>query len=167
MGAGFVPAIASAPANRDFIRVGNSRIHGRGVFAKRNIPKGTRVIEYLGERILLEELCRDPEVAEPARVYAFYLDENTVIDGARNGNDARFINHSCDPNCEAYCMDERVYIYAMSDIARGEELTFDYKLAAMKNRLGEIRDSSAHICRCGSTKCRGTMLAATEPGRKE
>jgi SET domain-containing protein len=153
------------PENRDFIRVGRSRIHGRGVFAKRKIPKGTRVIEYLGERILVEEFCRDPEGTEPARVYALYLDENTVIDGALNGNDARFVNHSCDPNCEAYCVDERVYIYAMSDIARGEELTFDYKLAVMRNRPGDIQDSNAHICRCGSANCRGTMLAATEPGK--
>ncbi len=62
-------------------------------------------------------------------------------------------------------MDERVYIYAMSDIARGEELTFDYKLASMKNRLGDIQYSSVHICRCCSANCRGTMLAAKEPGR--
>lgn len=166
MGAGFVSAIATAQADRDFIRVGKSPIHGRGVFAKRKIPKGTRVIEYLGERIQLEKLCRDPATVGTARVYAFYLDENTVIDGARNGNDARFINHSCDPNCEAYCIDDRVYIYGMGDIARDDELTFDYKLAATRDGLAGIENSRAYICRCGSKNCRGTMLAVKTPGKK-
>jgi uncharacterized protein len=148
----------SAPKDRDFIRVGQSRIQGRGVFAKRKIPKGTRVVEYLGDRIPLENSLRDLTPGEPASVYVVYLDETTVIDGARNGNDARFINHSCNPNCEAYGLGEHVYIYSMCEIIRGQELTFDYKLASTTGRRRIKQNAEAYRCRCGSVNCRGTML---------
>lgn len=147
------------PTNRDFVRVGRSRIEGKGVFAKRKIPKGTRIIEYAGERVLLAKLLVEIVEGKPSRVYTFRLSDSTVIDGARNGNDARFINHSCEPNCAAYAFDERMYIYAMRDIVRGEELTFDYQLRRATKRAKKEVTTEAHTCRCGSLHCRGTMLS--------
>jgi SET domain-containing protein len=144
--------------HRDFIRVGRSRIQGKGVFAKRRIPKGTRITEYVGARIPMVNLLVEIAAGKPAHVYAFRLNESTVIDGARGGNDARFINHSCDSNCEAYVFDERMYIYAMRDIVRGEELTFDYQLGSAIGTRPRKADREAYACRCGSPKCRGTML---------
>ena len=153
--------------NRDFIRVGKSRIAGKGVFAKRKIPKGTRIIEYLGERVPLTNLLTEIADGKTAPVYTFRLTDSTVIDGARNGNEARFINHSCEPNCEAYSFDERMYIYAMRDIVRGEELTFDYQLgSAMKTRRTK-QHLEAYACRCGSPDCRGTMLSLKRNSRKK
>jgi len=152
--------------NRDFVRVGRSRIEGKGVFAKRNIPKGTRIIEYMGERVPLTKLLVEIAEGKPASVYTFRLTDSTVIDGARNGNEARFINHSCEPNCEAYVFDERLYIYAMRDIVRGEELTFDYQLdSALKTRRKK-QNLKAYACRCGSPNCRGTMLSIKRNSRK-
>jgi len=153
--------------NRDFVRVGRSRIAGKGVFAKRKIPKGTRIIEYLGERVPLTNMLAEIMEGKPASVYVFHLTDSTVIDGARNGNEARFINHSCEPNCAAYIFDEKLYIYAMRDIVRAEELTFDYQLgSALKNRRKK-QNLEAYACRCGSPNCRGTMLALKRNSRKK
>ena len=153
--------------NRDFVRVGKSRIAGKGVFAKRKIPKGTRIIEYLGERVPLTNMLTEIMEGKPASVYAFHFTDSTVIDGARNGNEARFINHSCEPNCAAYIFDEKLYIYAMRDIVRAEELTFDYQLgSALKSRRRK-QNLEAHACNCGSPNCRGTMLALKRSYRKK
>lgn len=146
--------------NRDFIRVGRSRIEGTGVFAKRKIPKGTRIVEYIGERVPIGQVYR--AVADGPRVYGFALDETTAIDGTRNGNEARFVNHSCAPNCEAYVFDGRAYIYAMRDIVRGEELTFDYKLGPADRAPGLEYDEADYRCRCGAITCRGTLLATSK-----
>jgi len=149
-------AQSKEPWDRDFIRVGRSRIEGMGVFAKRRIHRGARIIEYRGERVAADRLLAPASGPEPARVYTFRLNETVVIDGARGGNASRFINHSCAPNCEAYAFDDRLYIYAMVDIARGDELTFDYKLAPPPGLPAESElDSQA--CSCGAANCRGTM----------
>jgi len=147
------------PQSRDFIRVGKSRIEGTGVFAKRKIPKGTRIIEYLGRRIPIGTLLVEIAADKPIRTYSFRVNETTMIDGTVGGNDARFINHSCEPNCEAYVFDDRVYIYAMRDIIRSEELTFDYKLGPALTGAEKKIDKSQFACNCGSPGCRGTMLA--------
>ena len=147
------------PQNRDFIRVGRSRIEGKGVFAKRKIPKGTRIIEYAGMRISREKLFVELTDGVATPVYIFGLNETTVIDAQREGNDARFINHSCEPNCEAYLFDNKVYIYAMRDMIRGEELSFDYKLTSAFGGMQPKKFKDAYICKCGSANCRGTMLA--------
>jgi SET domain-containing protein len=146
--------------DRDFIRVGKSRIQGRGVSAKRKIPKGTRIIEYVGERVPVSQFMVEVLGGKPASIYAFRLNESFVIDGARDGNDARFINHSCEPNCEVYVFDDRAYVYAMRDIKRGEELTFDYQLQSSTRRAISKTDSEKYRCNCGSEHCRGTMIAA-------
>lgn len=157
---------ATKAQNRDFIRVGRSRIAGKGVFAKRKIPKGTRIVEYLGERVPYSTLVAELTRGERDPTYLFRLNESFVVDGSRGGSDGRFINHSCEPNCEAYVFDDRAYIYAMRDISRGEELTFDYMLgpAFGTNRLTK-QALDAYICNCGSAHCRGSMIARVRKRR--
>lgn len=145
--------------DRDFIRVGRSRIEGRGVFAKRKIPRGSRIVEYMGKRRPAADLFVERTEGKPAHIYAFGIhDGSTVIDGALGGNDSRFINHSCEPNCEAYTFDDRVYIYANRDITRGEELTFDYQLRNAFAGKKKKSDAIDYACQCGAENCRGTML---------
>lgn len=149
--------VATKP-NRDFARVGRSRIEGRGVFAKRLIPRGTRIFEYLGERRTVSSVVLGGLDGGP-HTYLFRLNDQIIIDGAVGGNDARFINHGCEPNCEAYVFDDRLYIYAMRDIRRGEELTFDYRLGlAFGHARGKAREK--YVCHCGAPTCRGTMLGS-------
>lgn len=135
--------------DRDFIRIGPSRISGTGAFAKRRIHRGARIIEYTGERVPMGQVDS---------VYGLVLDLETVIDGARGGNEARFVNHSCAPNCETYVFDGRAYLYAMRDIARGEELTFDYRLGPPPGAPQPDQDAAAYRCQCGAATCRGTLL---------
>jgi SET domain-containing protein len=145
--------------DRDFIHVGPSSIEGKGVFAKRRIPRGTRIIEYTGARRTVESLVTVVASGVEPSVYLIQLHEGMVIDGSIDGNDARFINHGCDPNCEIYLFDDRLYVYAMRDISPGEELTFDYALntpPGLAVKKGKAKD---YACRCGSPNCRGTMLA--------
>ena len=162
----YMQQVIQKALDRDFTRVGRSRIAGKGVFAKRKIPKGARIIEYLGERVLISQFLVEITEGKPASMYAFRLNDSFIIDGAHNGNDARFINHSCEPNCEAYVFDDRAYIYAIRDILRGEELTFDYQLQrTIKSRVSK-RDKEQYRCLCGSANCRGTMIAAKPKARK-
>lgn len=139
-------------------RVRYSRIHGMGVFATRPIRKGTRIVEYLGERVSPEEAdARYPEGVDPGHVVVFAVDEHTAIDAGRGGNEARFINHSCDPNCESVIEDRRVFIEAIRRIQEGEELSYDYMLQHDGRRTRAVEQEYA--CRCMSPNCRGTMLA--------
>ncbi len=140
-------------------RVRRSRIHGRGAFAVRPIPKGTRIIEYTGERISPREAERryDDGKGDHVHVLLFIVDRKTEIDAGVGGNEARFINHSCDPNCEAVLDDKRVFIEAIRDIPAGAELTYDYHLEGPGVLSAEERRSYA--CRCGAENCRGTQLA--------
>ncbi|CAN5329345.1 SET domain-containing protein-lysine N-methyltransferase [soil metagenome] len=145
--------------SRDFVRVGRSRIEGTGVFAKRKIAKGTRIIEYIGERVPVSSFLVAASEGNAPSIYAFRVNDSFIIDGAINGNESRFINHACDPNCEAYVFDDKPYIYAMRDITRGEELTFDYRLHSTIRTTITAGDRERHRCLCGSENCRGTMIA--------
>lgn len=143
------------------LRIGTSRISGRGAFATRRIRKGARVIEYLGERISSAEADTRYEggpVKHP-RVLLFTVDSETVIDAGVGGNAARFINHSCEPNCEAVTRRGRVWIYALRNIEVGEELTYDYGLTGEPEDRDEQR--RLYACRCGADTCRGTMFKPT------
>jgi hypothetical protein len=136
--------------------VRKSGIHGKGVFASTVIPKGARIIEYKGERISPQEAdARGGSQDETAVVLLFSVDEATVIDAAVGGNAARFINHSCSPNCEAVMEDGRIFIDARRRIEPGEELTYDYhlELDARERR----RSAKLYPCHCGSRRCRGTL----------
>jgi SET domain-containing protein len=141
------------------IQVRRSGVHGKGVFALRRIAAGERLIEYLGERITWREaLKRHPhDPSDPNHTFYFHIDDKRVIDAARGGNAARWINHACDPNCEADEVDGRVFIKALRDIAPGEELFYDYGLVIDDRYTPKLKKQFA--CRCGSADCRGTMLA--------
>ncbi len=145
------------------IAVRRSTIHGRGVYALRDIAKGERIIEYKGERIDWDEALRrhphDPK--QPNHTFYFTLDEHHVIDGRVKGNAARWINHSCNPNCEADLVEENgrlhVYIDARRKIEAGEELSYDYGLEVDARYTARLKQEFA--CWCGAKRCRGTMLA--------
>ena len=135
-----------------------SQIHGLGAFATRRIPKGTRIIEYAGARITPDEMhARYPDVdGVPHHTNLFAIDDDIVIDANVDGNDARFINHSCDPNCDAVVEDERIWIEAIRDIATGEELAYDYAFELEERHT--LAAKRRYPCNCGARKCRGTML---------
>ena len=145
-----------------WIEVRNSPIHGKGVFAAKRIPKGTRVIEYLGDRIshkAADERYKDHDENDN-HTFLFIVDKRTVIDAGVDGNDARFINHSCDGNCESVIEQRRVFIDATREIAKGEELGYDYEIGREKDDPDNVDEIFA--CRCGTAKCRGTMLYPAE-----
>ena len=155
-----MPQTNGPAKDRDFIRVQASVIHGTGVFAKRPIPKGTRVIEYAGRRIAKAELLEQAARGERRTTYVLNLDADTAIDGAEQGNDARFVNHSCEPNCELYVFDATPYIYAMEDIPAEAELTFDYQLqSATSRRISRALGRELFPCHCGTPSCRGSLVA--------
>jgi len=162
-------AAKSRPARKPKIVVRNSRIHGRGVYAGRKLAKGERVIEYKGELISWKECDRRPpsDPDDPHHTFFFSLsDGKHVIDAAVGGNAAKWINHSCEPNCEAEEDDDenRVFIVTKREIKTGEELNYDYGLI-MDGRI-TAQEKKNYACRCGSPKCRGTMLDV-KPKRKK
>lgn len=136
----------------------NSRIHGRGVYATAPISKGTRIFEYLGERISHAEADRRylGKDEDDGHTFLFIASNRTVIDAGRQGNDARFINHSCDPNCETVIEKARVFIDTIRDIAPGEELGYDYQLTW--ESTDDPAELALYACRCGAAICRGSML---------
>jgi SET domain-containing protein len=140
--------------------VRRSGIHGRGVFAARDIPKGARILEYRGVRISYDraaELYSEDE-DQPTHTFLFEIDEETVIDAGQRGNAARWINHSCAPNCEAVDEGGRIYIEAIRRIRAGEELGYDYNITLEERHTAAERRRWA--CLCGTRLCRGTLLAA-------
>lgn len=142
--------------------VRDSGIAGRGAFALRPIAAEERVIEYVGERITHREADRryDDESMDEHHTFLFTVSTRVVIDATREGNEARFINHSCEPNCESEIDRGRVFISAMRDIAFGEELSYDYAY----ERSGDEVDAeeSLYRCRCGTRTCRGSIMEAKE-----
>jgi hypothetical protein len=145
------------PKNKWMI-VRHSPVHGYGCFARRDIPKGTRMIEYFGERISHKEADRRYEGADvnDNHTFLFIADSRTVIDATRGGNESRFINHHCDGNCESDTHKGRVFVDAIRDIKKGEELGYDYQIGRDRNDPPNVDE--IYACRCGSPKCRGSML---------
>lgn len=142
------------------IQVRKSGVHGKGVFALRPLAKGERIIEYTGEIIdWPEALRRHPhDPSDPNHTFYFSLDDGShVIDAKVGGNAARWINHSCAPNCKADETDGRVFIEAIRAIQPGEELFYDYGLVLDERQTKKLKKQ--YECRCGSKRCRGTMLA--------
>ena len=143
--------------------VRNSPIHGRGVFARRTIRKGSWIIEYRGERISVDEAERRPDSDphNPYHTFLFELHDGRVIDAGVRGNAARWINHSCAPNCVPVEDDDcRVYIEAKRTIRAGEELSYDYQLTVAGRVTAKMK--AGYACRCGAPRCRGTMLERNE-----
>jgi len=138
--------------------VRNSSIQGKGAFAVRRIRPGQRIIEYTGERIGPDEESRryDEKKMKRHHTFLFGIDDEVSIDAAVGGNAARFINHSCDPNCEAVEDDKRIFIEAIKNIQPGVELTYDYNFQIEPPIT--LKELEYYTCRCGSKKCRGTIL---------
>jgi SET domain-containing protein len=143
-----------------------SPIHGTGVFAVRRIAPGTRVIEYSGERVSHAEADRRYEGRDidDNHTFLFIVDSRVVIDAGVGGNAARFINHSCEPNCESVIESRRVFIEALKTIEPGEELTYDYLIQREDDDPPNVEQIFA--CRCGARSCRGTMLAPPKRPRR-
>jgi uncharacterized protein len=136
-----------------------SGVHGKGVFAARDIKRGETLIEYKGERISWPEALRrhphDPK--DPNHTFYFHINDEVVIDALYGGNSARWINHACAPNCEADETNERVFIKAIKNIRQGAELFYDYGLIIDLPYTRKLKKE--YECRCGAAKCRGTMLS--------
>ncbi len=138
------------------LRVAKSSVEGagKGVFAKRDLPAGTRVAEYTGV------VCRDADYAledEGDYVVLFSIGKGRVIDPRKGGGSvARWMNHSCDPNCEATQDGDRIFIETVKPVPAGGELFYNYDVRL--GRRANAEDRRKYACRCGSPKCRGTML---------
>ena len=136
-----------------------SRMQGFGAFATRFIPAGVRLIEYAGERLTPAAAdARYPEGAdERHHTFLFAIDDDVVIDAAVDGNEARFINHCCEPNCDAVIEDHRIWIDTIRDVSPGEELAYDYAYVLPERHSPAAK--RRYPCSCGAAQCRGTILA--------
>ncbi len=155
------------PKTAPLYEIRKSTIQGKGAFALRAIPAGKRITEYLGEIITAEESERryDDAAMKRHHTFLFEIEGGMCIDaGPRGSGDAKYINHSCDPNCEAVMEGSRIFIDAKKDIEKGTELVYDYKY----NVQGPIDDETRamYACHCGSRRCRGTILAPRRPAKK-
>ncbi len=151
------------PARRTLtplFEVRHSPVHGHGVFALRRIRKGTTVIEYLGERVTHAHADARYENKDPRdnHTFLFTVDSKTVIDAGVNGNEARFVNHGCDPNCQSVTQNKRIFIEAIRTIRSGEELVYDYQIQRDDDDPADV--DAIFACRCGASSCRGSMLEA-------
>jgi SET domain-containing protein len=158
--------MAPSPESPPPVTVRRSRIQGKGVFAARDIARGERIIEYQGALLTHEEtdaLC-DDEAMRRHHTFLFAVDDKYVIDGGRGGNEARFINHSCEPNCESVVKGRRIFIHATRDISAGEEVLYDYWYITDESyTMDDLR--RIYPCRCRSESCRGTL--ARPPRRRK
>ena len=142
-------------------KVNRSKIHGFGIIASDNIKKGKKVIQYIGEKVSKKE--GDKRSAERIKnylhkknegsVYIFELNKKYDIDGSPLYNKARYINHSCEPNCEVDIINNEIWIIAIKNIKKGDELSYDYGYEFDKD------DFKDHICKCGSKKCIGFIIS--------
>lgn len=148
----------SSAARGPLFEVRHSPIHGHGVFALRRVRKGTKIIEYLGERITHDEADSRylDKPADDNHTFLFTVDARTVIDAGVGGNEARFINHGCDPNCESTNEGRRIFIRALRTIQPGEELCYDYSIQRDADDPPDV--DRIFACRCGAAGCRGSML---------
>lgn len=141
--------------------VRKSSLHGNGVFAAKAIPADTRIFNYGGKRITPEQAdaLHPTNPDDPFHTFFFAIGSGMIIDGGNRGNDARWINHSCEPNCEAQenASGTRVQIMALRDIKAGEELFYDYGLVIDGRLTKKLKQD--YRCLCGGESCRGTMLA--------
>jgi SET domain-containing protein len=155
-----------APHRKPLFEVRHSRIHGYGVFALRRIRKGTTVIEYLGDRVthdLANERYKDKDPKD-GHTFLFTVDAKTVIDAGVNGNEARFVNHGCHPNCQTVNTGRRIFIEALRTIQPGEELAYDYQIQRDDDDPADV--DVIFACHCGAQSCRGSMLEAPKKKRR-
>lgn len=152
-------AAADSRKSGQKFRVRRSGIQGRGAFATTRIRRGTRIIEYTGELISPEEEARryNNNGVDRHHTFLFAIDENVTIDATRRGSTAKYINHSCDPNCEAVNDNDHIFIEAIKNIQPGVELTYDYGFEHDGESLAELR--RLYPCHCGAKNCRGTIVS--------
>ena len=154
------PALKGTSGKR--IQVRRSGVHGKGVFALQDLAEGETLIEYVGEIISWDEAQdrhpHDPN--DPNHTFYFHVNEDRVIDALHGGNSSRWINHSCDANCEADEDNERIFIKAIRNIKAGEELNYDYGLIIDEPYTKKLK--AEYPCWCGSANCRGTLLSPKE-----
>lgn len=152
---------------RDRLKVRSSGVHGRGVYTTARIRKGARIIEYTGRHLPWKEAedkpPRDP--ANPYHTFLFSLDNGDVIDASDGGNESRWINHSCDPNCETIEESDRIFVHALRGLDPGEELFYDYKMVPSERRTRKLEREYACLCR--TDKCRGTLLEPVKKRRRK
>jgi len=150
---------ASANSAGKRIQVRRSGVHGKGVFALQDLAEGETLIEYVGEIISWDEAQdrhpHDPK--DPNHTFYFHVNEDRVIDALHGGNSSRWINHSCNPNCEADEENERIFIKALRNIKAGEELSYDYGLIIDEPYTKKLK--AEYPCWCGHANCRGTLLS--------
>jgi hypothetical protein len=153
------PSRAKPSASGKRIQVRRSGVHGKGVFALQDLAEGETLIEYVGEVISWDEAQdrhpHDPN--DPNHTFYFHVNEDRVIDALYGGNSSRWINHSCDPNCEADEDNDRIFIKAIRNIRAGEELNYDYGLIIDEPYTKKLK--AEYPCWCGSANCRGTLLS--------
>jgi len=162
------PLAPPPPHRGPRLQTRRSGVHGKGVFALCDLRAGERLIEYVGEIITWDEaLERHPhDPANPNHTFYFHIDDGRVIDAKYGGNSSRWINHSCEPNCEADQTDDgRVFIKALRDIAAGEELFYDYGLIIDEPYTKKLK--AEYACWCGAPSCRGTMLSPKDEPKKK
>lgn len=151
-------AAPQKPVTSPYCKPQGSAIHQQGLFASKKIPKDAEIIPYVGEKISKKEgdkraidLADEREGTGDASVYMFILDDDYDIDGNVPHNTAKLINHGCDPNCEAQIIDDEIWIVALKEVKKGEELTFDYGF--------DLEHYEDHPCLCGSPKCIGYIVS--------
>jgi SET domain-containing protein len=153
------PAASTPSSDSRRIQTRRSGVHGKGVFALVDIAEGETIIEYVGEIISWAEAQRrhphDP--TDPNHTFYFHIDEDHVIDALFGGNSSRWINHSCDANCEADEQEGRIFIKARRNIKAGDELNYDYGLIIDERYTPKLK--AEYPCWCGTKKCGGTLLA--------
>ncbi len=153
------PVKSAGASSSRRIQTRRSGVHGKGVFALHDIAEGETIIEYVGEVIswALAQARHPHDPTDPNHTFYFHIDEDHVIDALIGGNSSRWINHSCDANCEADEQDGRVFIKALRNISAGEELNYDYGLIIDARYTQKLK--SEYPCWCGAATCRGTLLA--------
>tara|TARA_B100001057_G_C22776054_1_gene921615 strand:+ start:740 stop:1198 length:459 start_codon:yes stop_codon:yes gene_type:complete len=132
-------------------KVKKSKIDKNGLYANRNIKKGTRIIEYRGKVITVKQSEINPKFDNDKAIYLFNLNKRYDLDGDFKFNTARLINHSCNPNCEVMGKGLKVWVYAIKDIQKGDELSYDYG-------FGFDQDYKQFPCNCGSKNCVGYII---------
>ena len=145
-------------------RVKKSKIHGTGVFATEDIKKNTRIIEYIGKKISKKEgdkrseklLNKNLNSKSKGAVYIFELNKRYDIDGSPSYNKARYINYSCNPNCEVQIIKNCIWIVSIKKIKNGDELSYDYGFEFDKD------DYKDHVCKCGSYNCVGYIISSDD-----
>ena len=145
-------------------KVKKSKVHGSGVFATKDIKRNTRIIEYIGEKVLRSEgdkrsakrIKDHLHSEETGSVYIFELNSKYDIDGSPEYNKARYINHSCNPNCEVDIVDGKIWISSIKRISKGQELSYDYGYEF------DVDDYKDHICKCGAINCIGYIISSDD-----